>query len=153
MHFPLALDMIKNRQQNHFICTPSFHFCKVHTYQDSNLRTVGRPNWLARLSRVAPTRSRVRILGGTNFCLVGKKIPSLCSPKGLALSGMGQSSGVFPRPGEAVLLPLNKKRWGPFTPRRVFFFVVHAMLLLHFHITSTYMLGVRLASAILSNSG
>jgi hypothetical protein len=46
-----------------------------------------------------------------------KKIPSLCSPKGLALSGMGQGSGVFPRPGEAVLLPLNEKRWDPFTPR------------------------------------
>ena len=33
----------------------------------------------------------------------GKKIPSLCSPQGLALSGMGQGSRVFPRPGEAVV--------------------------------------------------
>jgi len=35
--------------------------------------------------------------------LWGKKIPSLCSPQGLALSGMGQASGIFPRPGEAVV--------------------------------------------------
>ena len=33
----------------------------------------------------------------------GKKIPSLCSLQDLALSDMGQSSGVFPRPGEAVV--------------------------------------------------
>jgi len=33
----------------------------------------------------------------------GKKIPSLCSPQDLALSDVGQGSGVFPRPGEAVV--------------------------------------------------
>ena len=55
------------------------------------------------------------------FPLVGKKSLSLCSPQGLALSGMGQGSGVFPRPGEAVLLPLNEKQWGPFTPWPHFF--------------------------------
>ena len=32
------------------------------------------------------------------------------------LSGMGQGLGVFPQPEEAVSLPFNEKRWGPFTP-------------------------------------
>ena len=49
-----------------------------------------------------------------------KKSLSLCSPQGLALSGMARVRGVFPRPGEAVLLSLNEKRWGPFTPSRFF---------------------------------
>jgi len=52
---------------------------------------------------------------------MGKKISSLCSPQGLALSGMVQGSGVFSRPGEVVLLPLNEKWWGLFTPRPHFF--------------------------------
>jgi len=51
----------------------------------------------------------------------GKKILSLCSPQDLALSGMSQGSGVFPRPGETVLLPLNEKRWDQFTLAAFFF--------------------------------
>ena len=82
-----------------------------------------------------------------------KKTPRYARRKAWPSRAWARVRGDFPRPGEAVLLPLNEKRWGPFTPRSRFFFVVHAMLLLHFHITSTYMLGVRLASAILSNSG
>ena len=47
----------------------------------------------------------------------------MCSPQaGLSLSVMCQSLGGFSRPGEAVLLPLNEKRWGPFTPPAAFFF-------------------------------
>ena len=41
----------------------------------------------------------------------------------LALSGMGQSSGIFPRPDEAELLPFNEKRWDPFTRLAAFFYL------------------------------
>ena len=52
-----------------------------------------------------------------------KKTPSLCSPQGLALIGMGQGSGGSFYPGNLVRLPLNEKTVGPFhtPPGRVFF--------------------------------
>ena len=52
---------------------------------------------------VVPMRSRVQIPVGTNFCPWVKS-----------------RSGIFPRPGEAVLFPLNKKQWSPFTPPAAF---------------------------------
>ena len=52
---------------------------------------------------VAPPRPEFDSRVEQIFSLWGKKIPSLCSPQGLALSGMGQGSGVFPRPGKAVV--------------------------------------------------
>jgi len=36
---------------------------------------------------------------------------------------MGQSSGIFPRPDEAESLPLNEKRWDPFTRLDAFFYL------------------------------
>jgi len=60
-------------------------------------------SWLARLSSVAPHKSRVRIPAGANFHLWVKKSPSLCSPQGMALGGMGQGSGGFSTAGEAVV--------------------------------------------------
>ena len=60
------------------------------------LRTVGRPNWLTRLSSVAPTRSRVRIPGGTNFHLVGKKNPLAVLAERLGPLGHGPEFGGFP---------------------------------------------------------
>ena len=66
-------------------------------YQPKVASSVGRGR------PVAPPRpgfdSRVERISGP----WGKKIPSLCSPQDLALSGMAQSSGVFPQPGETVV--------------------------------------------------
>ena len=42
-------------------------------------------------------------------------------PQGMALSGMGQGSGIIPRQGEAESLSLNEKWWGPFTLSAAFF--------------------------------
>ena len=42
---------------------------------------------------------------------------------------MGQGSGIFPRPEEAESLPLNEKRWVPFTPGRVFFLAIKMEIL------------------------
>ena len=64
---------------------------------------------------VAPTRSRVRIPAGTNFCLWAKKSVAMLAARWPSRA-WARVRGFFPRQGEIVLLPLNEKRWGPFTP-------------------------------------
>ena len=61
--------------------------------------------------------------GWDEFSLVGKKNPPRCARRKTWPSRIwARVRGVFPRPGETELLPLNEKRWGLFTPPgRVFF--------------------------------
>ena len=67
-------------------------------------------------SRLAPCRSRVRTPARANFSPRLKKPPSMCSPNGMALVGMGQDWVFFPQTEKPLLLPLNEIRWGPFQP-------------------------------------
>ena len=72
-------------------------------------------SWLARSGSVAPQQVLSSILIRSEFPAVGvKKKPSLCSPRGLALSGMGQGSAVFSTRVSRCGFLLMKKRWGRF---------------------------------------
>ena len=83
------------------------------TFKTEAPRKAGRLSWLAQPDSVA-------LPAGPEFeshqkriseCWERKKNPSLCSPQGLALSGMGQGSGGF---STRLVFLLMKKRWGPF---------------------------------------
>ena len=50
-----------------------------------------------------------------------KNLPRCARRKAWPSRAWARVQGIFPRPGEAVLLPLNEKRWGPFIPGHVFF--------------------------------
>ena len=69
---------------------------------------------------VVLTRSRVRILVGTNFRLWVKNPLAVLAVR-FGPHRHGPGFGDFSSAGKAVLLPLNKKRWGPFTPPAAFF--------------------------------
>jgi len=89
-------------------------------------------------SRLAPCRSRVRTPARANFSPQLKKTPSMCSPNGMALVGMGQDWGFFPQMEKLLLLPLNEIRWGPFQPPlpgRIFFLIIVLYLC---HNTTSY---------------
>jgi len=68
-----------------------------------NTRKVGRPSWLAQSGSVAPTKSWVWILAGTNFCLWIKKFSRCARRKTWPSLTWARVRGFFPRPGEAVI--------------------------------------------------
>ena len=89
-------------------------------------------------SRLAPCRSRVRTPAGANFNPWLKKNPSMCSPSGMALVGMGQDWVFFRRRRSRCCFLLMKYCGGHFNPPlpgRIFFLIIVLYLC---HNTTSY---------------